>query len=82
MFYLEMILIMKNKICIFMDQANHNKNVLEVCKTSIDYIQSRREHLTRDNLLKEYKAISEEFKEWLKKGYPEENIIYLIEFTK
>ena len=65
-----------------MDQANHNKNVIEVCKNSIDYVKVRQQYLSKDNLLREHKAISEEFKEWLKKGYQEENIIYLIEFLK
>tara|TARA_B100000674_G_C37706906_1_gene853291 strand:- start:361 stop:606 length:246 start_codon:yes stop_codon:yes gene_type:complete len=81
MLNLEMILTMKLKF-IFMDKINHNKNVIEVCKNSIDYIKLRQEYLLRDNLLREYKAISEEFKEWLKKGYQKENIIYLIDFLK
>ena len=65
-----------------MDQLNHNKNVIEVCKNSIEYVRLRQDYLSQDNLLREYKAISEEFKEWLKKGYQKESIIYLIEFTK
>tara|TARA_B100001115_G_C15577459_1_gene275696 strand:+ start:287 stop:484 length:198 start_codon:yes stop_codon:yes gene_type:complete len=65
-----------------MDQENHNKNVIEVCKNSIEYVRLRQDYLSKDNLLREHKAISEEFKEWLKKGYQTESIIYLIEFTK
>ena len=65
-----------------MDQANHNKNVIEVCKNSIDYVKVRQQYLSKDNLLREHKAISEEFKEWLKKDYQTESIIYLIEFRK
>ena len=65
-----------------MDEKNHNKNVIEVCKNSINYVRLRQDYLSKDSLLREYKAISEEFKEWLKKGYQEENIIYLIEFLK
>ena len=65
-----------------MDQVNHNKNVIEVCKNSIGYVKLRRDYLSKDNLLRERNAISEEFKEWLKNGYQTESIIYLIEFTK
>ena len=65
-----------------MDQLNHNKNVLKVCKNSIKYVKLRQDYLSKDNLLSEYKAISEEFKEWLKKDYQTESIIYLIEFRK
>ena len=65
-----------------MDEENHNQKVFEVCKKSIDYVRLRQDYLSKDNLLREYKAISEEFKEWLKKDYPTESIIYLIEFTK
>ena len=61
-----------------MDQVNHNKQVIEVCKTSIGYVKERQKYLTRDNLLRESKAISEEFKEWLIKEIPKQNIIYLI----
>ena len=65
-----------------MDEKKHNKNVIEVCKNSINYVRLRQDYLSKDNQLREYNAISEEFREWLKKGYPTENIIYLIEFTK
>ena len=65
-----------------MDQVNHNKNVIEVCKNSIEYVRLRQDYLSKDNLLRERNAISEEFREWLQKGYPTENIIYLIECTK
>ena len=65
-----------------MDQVNHDKKVIEVCKNSIDYVNVRQDYLKRDNLIRESKAISEEFKEWLKKGYQNESIIYLIEFEK
>jgi len=65
-----------------MDQLNHNKNVIEVCKNSIEYVKLRQDYLLKDNLLREHNAISEEFKEWLKKDYLTESIIYLIEFTK
>ena len=41
-----------------MDQINHNKNVREVCRTSIDYVRLRQGFLSRFNLLREYKAIS------------------------
>ena len=61
-----------------MDQTNHDKKVIEVCKTSIGYIKERQKYLTRDNLLRECKAISEEFKEWLMKEIPKQNIVYLI----
>ena len=61
-----------------MDQVNHDKKVIEVCKTSICYIKERQEYLKKDNLLRERKAISEEFKEWLIKEIPKQNIIYLI----
>ena len=64
-----------------MDQLDHNKNVIEVCKNSIDYVRLRQDYLSQDNLIREYKAISEEFREWLKKGYQTESILYLIEFT-
>ena len=65
-----------------MDEINHNKNVIEVCKNSINYVRLRQDYLSKDNQLREYNAIAEEFREWLKKGYSTENIIYLIEFTK
>ena len=81
MFNSQMILNMKIKF-IFYGQKNHNKNVIEVCKNSINYVRLRQDYLSKDNQLREYNAISEEFREWLKKGYPTENIIYLIEFTK
>ena len=61
-----------------MDQGNHDKQVIEVCKTSIGYVKERQKYLTRDNLLREHKAITEEFKEWLIKEIPKQNIIYLI----
>ena len=61
-----------------MDQVNHDKQVIEVCKTSISYVKERQKYLTRDNLLRESKAISEEFKEWLTKEIPKQNIIYLL----
>ena len=62
-----------------MDKENHNQKVVEVCKSSIKYINSRINELKRENLLNECKAISEEFKEWIKDGGPRENVIYLIE---
>ena len=62
-----------------MDKESHNQKVVEVCKTSIEYINSRINKLKRENLLNECKAISEEFKEWIKDGRPRENVIYLIE---
>ncbi len=65
-----------------MGELNHNKNVIEVCKNSIGYVKLRQDYLSKDNLLREYNALSEEFREWLKKDYPTENIIYLIKFTK
>jgi len=65
-----------------MDEKNHNKNVIEVCKNSINYEILRQDYLSKDNHLRKYNAISEEFREWLIKDYPNENIIYLIEFTK
>ena len=61
-----------------MDQVNHDKQVIEVCKTSIGYIKERQKYLMRDNLLRERKAISEEFKEWLIKEIPKQNIVYLL----
>ena len=61
-----------------MDQVNHDKQVIEVCKSSIGYVKERQKYLMRDNLLRERKAISEEFKEWLKKDIPKQNIIYLL----
>ncbi len=61
-----------------MDQVNHDEQVIEVCKTSIGYVKERQKCLTRDNLLRERKAISEEFKEWLIKEIPKQNIIYLL----
>ena len=51
-------------------------------KISIEYVRICKDYLSIDNLLREHNAISEEFKEWLKKGYQTESIIYLIEFTK
>ena len=65
-----------------MDQVNHDKQVIEVCKTSIGYIKERQKFLMRDNLLRERKAISEEFKEWLIKEIPKQNIVYLINMKK
>ena len=65
-----------------MVSVNHNKNVIEFCKNSIKYVRLRQFYLAKDNLLCEHNAISEEFKEWLEKGYQTESIIYLIEFTK
>ena len=53
-----------------------------MCKNSINYVRLRQDYLSKDNQLREYNAISEEFREWLKKGYLTESIIYLIEFTK
>jgi len=61
-----------------MDNENHKQKVVEVCNTSIKYINSRINHLYRQNLLIECKAISEEFKEWLKDGRPKDNVLYLI----
>ena len=58
-----------------MDQLNHNKNVIEVCKNSIEQVMLRQNYLSKDNLLRERKAISKEFKEWLEKGYQTESII-------
>tara|TARA_B100000212_G_C27219116_1_gene466444 strand:- start:402 stop:647 length:246 start_codon:yes stop_codon:yes gene_type:complete len=81
MFILKMSSNMKIKF-VFMDQANHDKEVIEVCKTSIGYIKERQKNLTRDNLLREHKAISEEFKEWLIKEIPKQNIVYLINMKK
>ena len=65
-----------------MDQVNHDKQVIEVCKTSIGYVKERQKYLTKDNLLREHKAISEEFKEWLIKEIPKQNIVYLINMKK
>ena len=62
-----------------MDQLDHDKQVIEVCKTSIGYVKERQKYLTRDNLIRERKAISEEFKEWLIKEIPKQNIIYLLD---
>ena len=61
-----------------MDEVNHDKQVIEVCKNSIGYVKERQKYLTKDNLLLEHKAISEEFKEWLIKEIPKQNIIYLL----
>ena len=61
-----------------MDQVDHDKQIIEVCKTSIDYVKERQKYLTRDNLIRERKAISEEFKEWLIKEIPKQNIVYLL----
>ena len=69
LFYLKTIFtILINSFC--MDKENHNQKVVEVCKTSIEYINSRINHLKRENLINECKAISEEFKEWFKDGRP------------
>ena len=65
-----------------MDQVNHDKQVIEVCKTSIGYVKERQKYLTKDNLLREHKAISEEFKEWLIKEIPKQNIVYLLDMKK
>ena len=65
-----------------MDQVNHDKQVIEVCKTSIGYVKERQKYLTKDNLLREHKAISEEFKEWLIKEIPKQNIVYLLNMKK
>ena len=46
-----------------MDQVNHEKNVIEVCKKSIEYVRLRQNYLSKDNLLREHNAISGEFKE-------------------
>ena len=51
-----------------MDQVNHNKNVIEDCKNSIEYVRLRQDYLSKDNLLREYNAISEEFKNGLKRA--------------
>ena len=67
---------------LFIKQVNHDKNVIEVCKNSIEYTRLRQDSLSKNNLLKKYNAISKEFREWLKKGYQTESIIYLIEFKK
>ena len=53
-----------------------------MCKNSINYVRLRQDYLSKDNQLREYNAISEKFREWYKKDYPTENIIYLMEFTK
>ena len=45
-----------------MEQVNHNKNVIEVCKNFIEYIRLRQKSLSKDNLLRENNAILEEFK--------------------
>ena len=63
-----------------MDRVNHNKNVIEVCKNFIEYVGLHQDYLSKDNLLKEHKAISDEFKEWLKKVIKREALF--IEFTK
>ena len=65
-----------------MDQVNHDKQVIEVCKTSIGYVKERQKYLTKDNLLREHKAISEEFNEWLIRDIPKQNIVYLIDMKK
>ena len=61
-----------------MDQVDHDKQVIEVCKPSIGYVKERQKYLTRDNLIRERKAISEEFKEWIIKEIPKQNIVYLL----
>ena len=61
-----------------MEKVDHDKQVIEVCKTSIGYVKERQKYLTRDNLIRERKAISEEFKEWLIKEIPKQNIVYLL----
>tara|TARA_Y100000589_G_scaffold429_1_gene383 strand:- start:2857 stop:3099 length:243 start_codon:yes stop_codon:yes gene_type:complete len=63
----------------YMKSRDHNQKVKEVCNASINYAISRRLTLEKDNLLREINAISEEFKEWLSEGYPNESIIYLID---
>ena len=65
-----------------MDQVNHDKQVIEICKTSIGYVKERQRYLMRDNLLREHKAISEEFNEWLIREIPKQNIVYLINMKK
>ena len=55
---------------------------MEVCKNSIEQVRFRHVYLAKDNLLREHNAISEEFKEWIEKGYQAQSIIYLIKFTK
>ena len=65
-----------------MDQVNHDKQVIEICKTSIGYVKERQRYLMRDNLLREHKAISEEFNEWLIRDIPKQNIVYLINMKK
>ena len=47
-------------------------------KLLLVYVKERQKYLTRDNLIRERKAISEEFKEWLIKEIPKQNIVYLL----
>ena len=51
-------------------------------KNSIEQVRFRHVYLAKDNLLREHNAISEEFKEWIEKGYQAQSFIYLIKFTK
>ena len=51
-------------------------------KNSIEQVRFRHVYLSKDNLLREHNAISEEFKEWIEKGYQAQSFIYLIKFTK
>ena len=61
-----------------MDLLNHDKQVIEVCKTPFGYSKERQKNLTRDNLIRERKAILEEFKEWFIKEIPKQKIVYLL----
>ena len=61
-----------------MDQVNHDKKFMGVCKTFIGYVIEHQKYLTRDNLIRERKSISEEFKEWLKKEISTQNLVYLL----
>ena len=61
-----------------MYQVNYDQQVIEACKYPIGYLKERQIYLTRDNLIRERKTISEEFREWLRKEIPKQNIINLL----
>ena len=59
-----------------MDKINYGKQFIEVCKTSIGKVKKSQKYLTIDKIIRDLNDISEEFKQWLIKEIPKQNIIY------
>ena len=50
-----------------MEEKNHNKKVIEVCKNSINYVRLRQDYLSKDNQLREIMQFQKNLENGLKK---------------